>query len=307
MFHDEDLIIVIPFPFAYSKSQAMFRIKNPHGEKMKIPIAVLGLLLTMGIFLAVPIWAADDSDLARQTQNPVADLISIPFQNNTNFGLEPNHRTQNVLNVQPVIPLNLTDDWNLITRTILPVIKQPDLRTTRDDTWGIGDINISLFFSPSKSSGVIWGVGPALQFPTGTDEVLSSRKWAAGPTGVGLLMQGPWVVGVLASNIWSYAGNDDRGDVNQFLAQYFVNYNLPDAWYLTAAPVITANWEAAGNGNKWTVPVGGGIGKIFRIGKIPFNGNIAAFSNVVRPDGGADWTLRIQLALLLPKSLFSDH
>ncbi len=273
---------------------------------MKIPIAALGLLLTLGIFLPVPIWAADDSELAKQTQNPVADLISIPFQNNINFGLEPNHRMQNVLNVQPVIPVNLTDKWNLITRTILPIIKQPDLRTTSEDTWGIGDINISLFFSPAKSKGVTWGVGPALQIPTGTDEVLSSRKWAAGPTGVGLIMQGPWVVGLLASNIWSYAGNDDRRDVSQFLAQYFVNYNLPDAWYLTAAPVITADWEAVGKGNKWTVPVGGGFGKIFRIGKLPFNGSIAAFSNVVRPDGGADWTLRIQLALLLPKSLFSN-
>ncbi len=250
--------------------------------------------------------AEDNSELAKQTQNPVADLISIPFQNNSNFGLEPNHRTQNVLNVQPVIPLHLTDDWNLITRTILPVIKQPDLRTTSNDTWGIGDVNISLFFSPAKNSGLTWGVGPALQFPTGTDEVLSSRKWAAGPTGVGLIMQGPWVVGLLASNIWSYAGNDDRKDVSQFLAQYFINYNLPDSWYLTAAPVITADWEAEGRGNKWTVPVGGGFGKIFRIGNFPFNGNIAAFSNVVRPDGGADWTLRIQLALLLPKSLFAN-
>jgi hypothetical protein len=123
---------------------------------------------------------------------------------------------------------------------------------------------------------------------------------------VGLFMQGPWVVGLLANNIWSYAGNDDRKDVRQFLAQYFVNYNLPQGWYLTSSPIITANWEAEGKGNKWTVPVGGGFGKVFRIGKLPFNGNVLAFSNVVRPDGGADWTLRIQLALLLPKSLFTD-
>ncbi len=273
-------------------------------------MAVLALLM-VGMFLVTSAGATEpegsaDAELAKKTQNPVADLISIPFQNNMNFGLDPNHRMQNVLNIQPVIPLNLTDDWNLITRTILPIIKQPDLRTTSDDTWGIGDLNTSLFFSPAKSDGVIWGVGPILQFPTATDEVLGTRKWAAGPTGVGLIMEGPWVVGLLASNIWSFAGNDDRKDVSQFLAQYFVNYNLPDAWYLTAAPVITANWEAVGKGNKWTVPVGGGFGKIFRIGKIPFNGSIAAFSNVVRPDGAADWTFRLQLALLLPKSLFSN-
>ncbi|MCA9451141.1 MAG: neuromedin U [Nitrospiraceae bacterium] len=269
-------------------------------------------IITIGItvlsLLVIPVlsMADDESNLAKQTQNPVADLISIPFQNNMNFGLEPNHRTQNVLNIQPVIPLNLTREWNLITRTIMPVIKQPDLRTTNDDTWGVGDINMSLFFSPAKSEGLIWGLGPIFQFPTATDEVLGSRKWAAGPTGVGLFVQGPWVVGLLANNIWSYAGNDDRKHVRQFLAQYFVNYNLPQGWYLTSSPIITANWEAEGKGNKWTVPVGGGVGKVFRIGKLPFNGNILAFSNVVRPDEGADWTLRIQLALLLPKSLFTD-
>lgn len=267
------------------------------------------LLTTLVIgFLAFPTLAKseDDSELAKEAQNPVADLISIPFQNNMNFGLEPNHRTQNVLNIQPVIPFKLTDDWNLITRTIMPVIKQPDLLTTSDDTWGIGDINMSLFLAPAKSTGLIWGVGPILQFPTGSDEVVSSRKWAAGPAGVGLYMNGPWVVGLLANNIWSYAGNNDRKDVSQFLAQYFINYNLPNAWYLSAAPIITANWEAEGKGNQWTVPVGGGFGKVFRIGKLPFNGSVAAFANVVRPDGAADWTLRLQLAILLPKSIFSQ-
>ena len=120
------------------------------------------LLTTLVIsFLAFPTLAKaeDDSELAKKSQNPVADLISVPFQNNMNFGLEPNHRTQNVLNIQPVIPFELTDDWNLISRTIMPVIKQPDLRTTSDDTWGIGDINMSLFFAPAKSEGVLWGLG----------------------------------------------------------------------------------------------------------------------------------------------------
>ncbi len=268
------------------------------------------LILGLGMFFVTQAGAAEpgasDTELAKKTQNPVADLISIPLQNNMNFGLEPNHRTQNVLNIQPVIPFHLTDDWNLITRTIMPVIKQPDLQTTSDDTWGLGDTNISLFLSPAKSEGFIWGLGPILQFPTGTDEMLGSRKWAAGPAGVGLFMKGPWVVGLLANNLWSYAGNNDRKDVSQFFAQYFINYNLPHGWYLTSAPIITANWEAEGKGNKWTMPVGGGFGKVFRIGKLPFNANIGAFSNVVRPDGGADWTLRLQLALLLPKSIFSN-
>jgi len=115
-------------------------------------------------------------------------------------------------------------------------------------------------------------------------------------------MDVPWVIGILAQNIWSFAGSSDRPDVNQFLARYFINYNLPDGWCLTAAPIITADWEAS-SGNKWTVPAGGGFGRVFRFGKLPFNANLSAFANVVRPDPGPDWTLRLQRALLLPKSI----
>ena len=244
-----------------------------------------------------------ETELAKKTQNPVADLISIPLQNNMNFGIGPNHRTQNVLNVQPVVPFHLNADWNLITRTIAPIIKQPNLRASDGDTWGLGDINASAFLSPAKPGALIWGVGPSVQLATGTDDALGSRKWAAGPSVVGLTMQGPWVLGALFQQIWSFAGNGDHPNVSQLLVQPIINYNLPDGWYLTAVPIITANWEAT-SGNKWTVPVGGGFGKIFRIGKLPFNANIAAFANVVRPDPGPDWTLRLSIALLLPKSIF---
>jgi hypothetical protein len=151
---------------------------------------------------------------------------------------------------------------------------------------------------------VIWGVGPILQFPTTTDDQLGSRKWGAGPTAVALSIQGPWVFGILANQVWSYAGSSDRPDVSQFLTQYFINYNFGQGWYLTSSPIITANWEAT-SGNKWTVPVGGGFGKVFRIGKLPFNANCGYYANAVRPDSGADWTLRLQIALLLPKSIFN--
>ena len=177
------------------------------------------------------LWSADictagtNADLAKQTQNPVADLISVPVQNNLNFGLGPNNRAQNILNIQPVVPFNLTDNLNLITRTIVPIIRQPDLARTSGDTNGLGDINLSLFFSPADSGQVIWGLGPILQFPTATDEVLGTRKWSAGPAGVALTIQGPWVVGALAQQTWSYAGNDDRDRVSAFLLQYFVNSN----------------------------------------------------------------------------------
>ncbi|MDH4245177.1 MAG: transporter [Nitrospira sp.] len=245
-----------------------------------------------------------NTDLAKQVQNPVADLISLPFQNNMSFGLGPNNRMQNVLNIQPVVPLHLTKDWNLITRTIAPIIKQPDIRTTDEDTWGLGDLNVSAFLSPSKSGAVTWGVGPALVLPTGTDHAVSQRQWAAGPSAVVLMQSGPWVLGALVQNVWSFAGSQNRPDVKQFLGQYFINYNLPDGWYLTSAPIITANWEA-GSGNKWTVPIGGGFGKVFRVGKLPINAGFSAFANVVRPDNGPDWSLRFQIAFLFPKSLFS--
>ena len=154
--------------------------------------------------------------------------------------------------------------------------------------------------SPAKAGKILWGAGAVLSFPTASDRVLGTGKWGIGPSLVVLTIQGPWVVGGLANNLWSYAGDDDRNDVNQFLFQYFINYNLPQGWYLSSAPIITANWEAD-NGDKWTVPFGGGVGKIFRIGKQPMNAQVQAFYNVEKPDNGADWTLRLQLQFLFPK------
>jgi hypothetical protein len=245
-------------------------------------------------------FGATNEELAKKTQNPVADLISVPIQNNLNFGLGPHNRAQNVLNVQPVVPLNLTDDWNLITRTIVPILRQPDLAKTTGSTSGLGDINLSLFFSPAKSGQVIWGVGPILVFPTATDEVLGTRKWSAGPSAVALTIQGPWVVGAVASQHWSYAGNGDRDKVSQFLIQPFLNYNFKGGFYLTSSPIITANWEAASK-NKWVLPVGGGAGKLFRIQKQPINAQMQAFYNVEQTTFGPDWTLRLQVQFLFPK------
>jgi len=240
----------------------------------------------------------DDGELAKSAQNPVGDLISLPFQNNMNFDVGPADRTQNVLNIQPVWPIGLSKDWNLITRTILPVISQPAPGTDR--TNGLGDLNFTGFISPKKPGKVIWGVGPALVFPTATDDVLGAGKFSAGPSVVVLTMPGQWVIGALASNVWSVAGDDDRADVNFFLAQYFINYNFPSGWYLTSAPIITANWEAD-SGEKWTVPFGGGIGKVFRIGRQPMNVNTQVFYNVKTPTNGAKWQWRFQIQLLFPK------
>jgi len=267
-------------------------------------IALISAFFLMAALTVGPVQGDEsDSDLAKKTQNPVADLISVPFQNNFNFNYGPNNDMQNVLNVQPVIPFHLSSNWNLITRTIIPIISQP----WPESKSGLGDINTSLFLSPAKmvrvgEGSLFWGVGPILQFPTATNDVLGNGKWAAGPAAVVGYLGETWVLGAVANNIWSYAGDDDRPSVNFMTIQPFINYNLPDAWYLSFSPIITTNWNAVDN-QQWTVPLGGGVGKIFRIGKLPFNANLGAYYNVVNPDViGPEWSIRAQIAILLPSS-----
>ena len=243
-----------------------------------------------------------DADLAKQAQNPIANLISLPIQNNTNFSIGPYDRNQNVLNLQPVIPVSL-GAVNLITRTIAPVVYQPTVNESSGGVFGVGDINATFFFSPAAAGKVTWGVGPIVVLPTSTDDTLGAGRWSLGPSAVALTMPGRWVIGAVVSNVWS-VGSGDEGDVdvNSFLLQYFVNYNFPSKWYLTSGPIITANWEAA-SGDQWLVPFGGGFGKIFSIGSQPVNGQVQAFWNAVHPETQpyASWTLRMQLQLLFPK------
>lgn len=247
---------------------------------------------------------SDAADLARAAQNPVADIVSLPFQNNTNFNFGPEEETQNVLNVQPVWPISISDDANLITRTIVPIISQPELFAGGDRENGIGDVQFTAFYSPKKptSDGLIWGAGPVLVMDTATDNVLGSGKWSAGPSVVVLKMTGAWVIGGLFQNVWDFAGDDDRAGVNQFLMQPFINYNFPDkpGRFLSFSPIVTADWKAS-NKNTWTVPLGGSIGQIIRWGKQPINLSAGAFYNVEKPEFGADWTLRLQATFMFPK------
>lgn len=234
-----------------------------------------------------------EDELAKKTQNPVSDLISVPFQNNTNFGFAGG--TQNVLNIQPVIPVGLGEDWLLINRAIFPITWQPELVPGQGSTFGLADTTYQAFFSPKGSEKFIWGAGPILLFPTATDDQLAfGGKFGAGPTAVALTMQGPWVIGALGSQVWSF-----DGDVNFTTLQPFVNYNIPGGWFLVTAPLITANWEVDA-GNTWTVPVGGGFGKVVKLG-LPFNLSAQAYWNAVKPDIGPDWTLRLVVSVLLPR------
>jgi hypothetical protein len=272
------------------------RTRKTGGEIMtKIPRAMFATLLSLLLVSgAADLARADEeSNLAKQTQNPVADLISVPFQNNFNFDFGPENETQYILNIQPVIPIKLNDEWNLITRTILPVVYQPETFPGTDSEFGLSDTLFTAFFSPSKPDKLIWGAGPAIQIPTATDDYLGTEEWAIGPSAVALTMQGPWVAGGLISNIWG-------DDINKMTLQPFVNYNLPSGAYLTSSPLITADWEASSD-DTWTVPVGGGVGKVFRIGKLPLNCQIQGFYNVEKPDIVGDWSLRIQFQFLFPK------
>jgi len=257
-----------------------------------------------------PAAASNAEELRKQSQNPIASLISVPIQDNFNFNIGPADRTQNVLNIQPVIPLKVTKDWNLIIRWITPIIYQPlpipqETGPTNQTAgvYGLGDMNPSFFFSPSKPHKLIWGVGPTFVLPTATNTTfLGQGKLSMGPSIVALVQPSHWTLGILANNVWSVAGhsNLDKPAVNQFLLQWFVNYNMKKGWYLTTSPIVTANWRAT-DGNVWTVPFGGGVGRIMKLGFQPVNITAQFYSNPVRPSGTSPWGMRLQFVLLFPK------
>lgn len=237
---------------------------------------------------------AQVSQLAKQSQNPIANLISLPLQNNTDFGIGPTDAVRNTLNIQPVYPVS-REKFNIINRVILPVVYTEEVVPGTGSEFGLGDTSYTAFFTPSKPSKVTWGVGPSFIIPTSTDDRLGAGEWAVGAGAVVLTMPGKWVIGGLVQNVW--------GDgVNTLLAQYFISYMLGGGWYLTTAPIITANWEADSD-NTWTVPFGGGAGRVFAIGKQKIDAQVSAYTNVEKPDiGGADWQLRLQVKWLFPKS-----
>lgn len=266
---------------------------------------LIGALWLSTLLGAAPAVAqgSDAAALAKAAQNPIADMISLPFQYNMNVDAGPLDKPQHILNIQPVYPVNLGADWNLITRTIIPVISQPAFTAQQDRENGLGDIQISAFLSPRQPvGGWVWGAGMIAQLDTATDERLGQGAWGLGPTALALHLGKTWVYGALLNNVWSVSTDEGRRDVNQMLLQPIVNYNFPDApgRYLTFTPVITADWEADSD-QRWTVPLGLGIGQILKIGAQPVNLQAAAYYNVERPDAAARWQMRLQVQFLFPK------
>lgn len=240
----------------------------------------------------------DESELAKKSQNPVANMASLPFQFNGYFGNNPGNRTAYVLNIQPVVPFELNSKWNLITRNIIPVKNMPILGQFNSE--GVGDITSSLFFSPVSNGEFTWGAGPVFNVPTATDTPLGTGKWGIGPTAVVVWSKGPWVYGGLLNNIWSFGGDPSRKAMNLLTCQPFVNYNFKSGYYLSSSPIINADWTQPEK-DRWTVPLGLGAGKIIAIGHQPVNVSLALYSNVVKPTNGPDWQIRLSFQFIFAK------
>lgn len=242
------------------------------------------------------------ADLAKKLANPISDLVSIPFQFNWDEGVGPNEDLRFLLNIQPVLPISISEKWNLVGRFILPVLSQPTLVPGGEARFGTSDIVVSAFLSPKKG-GLIWGVGPVFSLPTTSDPFLGSGKWSLGPTAVVLKQNGPWTVGGLANHLWSVAatGDVERDAVNQTYFQPFVAYGLKSGVTITLSSESAANWEAE-SGQRWTVPLILQVSKVTRLGPFPFSMGAAYGYYVETPDGGPSWKLRMSFSVLLPRA-----
>jgi hypothetical protein len=241
-----------------------------------------------------------NADLALQLSNPVASLISVPFQKNVDFGLGADGSGwQSRTNIQPVIPISIAKDWNMISRTILPVIVQEGVTAPRTDQLGLGDVVQSLFFSPKAPGpgGIIWGAGPVFLLPTGTNAALGAQKWGAGPTAVALRQSGPWTVGMLANHIWSFAGAEARQDVSATFMQPFITYTTPKATTIAFNTETTYDWK----NDRWLVPLNLTVNQVIPLGGQLVQVGVGGRYYVESPAGGPDWGMRFSFTFLFPK------
>lgn len=247
---------------------------------------------------STPLLAQSADELAKQTQNPVASLISVPFQGNWDFGIGEREASGTTLNIQPVAPFGLTKDWNVILRVIMPVASQPTDSGGQRLT-GMGDTTMTVFFSPVKSGKLIWGAGPALLIPTATVEGLGSEKFGLGPSFVGLVQPGKWTLGALWNQIWSMDGANDRADVNAMYLQPFANYNLGQGLAVGASMEASANWDV--DDEQWQTYLLFSVSKVTLLGKRPVSFLAAAGPAVAHPTGRPDWRLRFAATFLFPR------
>lgn len=246
--------------------------------------------------VAAALGGASLEELAKQLQNPLADLVSVPFQNNFSGGGAAGLGASYNLNFQPVIPIELDGSWNLIARPIVPyysLVVPGGERVT-----GLGEIVLETFFSPSKASKFVWGIGPAFSFPTATNEAVATGCFAVGPVVAAVYMDGPWVVGALFTQLDAFA-RMGSAHLDTSSLQVFLNYNLPKAWSIGTAPTFFVDWNQVGQ--QWTVPVGASIAKTVSIAKQPISLSLSYYANVVHPEGGSPWLTRMVITFLFPK------
>jgi hypothetical protein len=240
---------------------------------------------------------ASDTELSKEMENPVTRRITLPLRYEADFLDGPYKVTKDTFEIdQAVLPFRLNDDWALITRTKLPVVVQPP--KDRGQSWASGLSNgyTTFFLSPERGEGVYWGVGPVLYYPS-SNPTVGVKKWGSGPSAAFIKEdQSPWVFGAVVNNIWSFGGPDGT---NQLFLNPFVNYHFADGWSVGSSPEITTNWIASGG--KWTVPVGGGFGKVFHLGGQPLKLDLDAYYNAVRPKAGTEtWLLQVKLTFQFP-------
>lgn len=275
------------------------------GGTMKSAIQATISQLAVSVLLAGAVNTAasaqeSQAELAKKLNNPIADLVSVPFQLNYDDDLGPTEEGERyILNIQPVIPFHINDDWNVISRTIVPLVKLEDVPPGNDED-GVGDVLQSLFFSPrALVDGWTWGVGPALSLRTTTDELLGAEKWSAGPTAVALKQEHGWTFGMLANHLWSYAGNGDATDVDATYMQPFLGYTTSKYTTFMLNSESTYDWE----GNDWSVPVNFMVTQLFKIGKQPMSIQLGAryWADTPEDVGPEGWGARLAYTLVFPK------
>ncbi len=235
---------------------------------------------------------ADLSEKAKQLQNPLAVKTSITLQESIGFNIGPEKKTGNVVTFQPVIPVRITSEWNVLTQTTLQFLSLPSFSPEQGHVNGLSDTVLYAALSPNRTAEWLWGVGAVFQIPTHTNESLGTDKWGVGPAAVVVRTVGNWVYGGIVGNTWSFAGPGDAPTINVFSLQYLGNYNFTDGWYLVSNGTITANWQGS-SADRWTVPVGGGLGKVLNVHGQTMSLQVQGFYNALVPENGAKWYVQM--------------